>query len=442
MNAEPNPQLPIFSAYGIEIEYMIVSDQTLDVLPVSDQILRAVSGSYLSEVEMGALGWSNELVLHVIELKTNGPARDLTGLSEHFWHDVRRINEVLEPLHGRLMPTAMHPWMDPLRETRLWPHEYSEVYEAFDRIFGCRGHGWSNLQSVHINLPFANDEEFAKLHTAIRTALPLLPALACSSPIVEGRFDGALDRRLEYYRNNCKKLPEVTGLVVPEACRSRSDYEQRVLAPIARAIDTHDLARLLEPEWTNARGAIARFERGSIEIRVLDVQECPTADLAVVSAVIALVRALAEERWSPLSAQFSLDHAHLAALFSTAARQGGRAVLQDPEYLQALGLSGHRELELRQVWKTLVARLVDDRLVHESAIAPLRHILEHGTLAERIVRGVFGVELSGLRAGDPISSERLHAVYRELCECLAHDRLYQPPRTTEGLSKQAVAGQS
>ena len=53
----------------------------------------------------------------------------------------------------------MHPWMDP-RAASLWPHEYGEVYAAYDRIFDCRRHGWANLQSVHLNLPFADEREF------------------------------------------------------------------------------------------------------------------------------------------------------------------------------------------------------------------------------------------------------------------------------------------
>lgn len=83
--------------------------------------------------------WSNELVLHVIELKTNGPARSLSGLAEKFQENVEEINRRLAGFGARLMPSAMHPWMDPHQETRLWSHEYSPVYEAYNRIFGCQG---------------------------------------------------------------------------------------------------------------------------------------------------------------------------------------------------------------------------------------------------------------------------------------------------------------
>ena len=79
------------------------------------------------------------------------------------------------------------PWMDPERELRLWPHEHSDIYRAFDRIFGCRGHGWANLQSTHLNLPFRGDDEFVLLHDAVRLVLPLVPALAAASPVIDGR---------------------------------------------------------------------------------------------------------------------------------------------------------------------------------------------------------------------------------------------------------------
>src|SRR5690606_22899704 len=101
---------------------------------------------------------------------------------------------------------AMHPLMRPA-EAVLWAHEYSEVYAAFDRIFNCHGHGWSNLQSVHLNLPFADDAEFARLHAAIRLVLPLLPALAASSPFVEGRASGLPVSRMAFDHGNSAKLP-------------------------------------------------------------------------------------------------------------------------------------------------------------------------------------------------------------------------------------------
>ena len=47
----------------------------------------------------------------------------------------------------------------------------ASIYDTFDRIFSCKGHGWANLQSMQINLPFRGDEEFARLHAAIRVSV-------------------------------------------------------------------------------------------------------------------------------------------------------------------------------------------------------------------------------------------------------------------------------
>jgi gamma-glutamyl:cysteine ligase YbdK (ATP-grasp superfamily) len=216
--------LRLFEGFGVELEYMIVRSDTLDVFPAADQVLLAVAGDYVSEIERGNLAWSNELVNHVIELKTNGPAPALLGLDAAFARDLGQIRELLKPLGGRLMPGAAHPWMNPARDTQLWPHEYNQVYAAFDHIFGCKGHGWSNLQCVHINLPFRGDNEFGRLHAAIRLLLPLIPALAASSPILDGRLTGLLDSRMHYYRENQKKIPAITGRVIPEPVFTRLDF--------------------------------------------------------------------------------------------------------------------------------------------------------------------------------------------------------------------------
>ena len=142
----------LFECYGVELEYMIVGHDDLSIRPFSDRVLKAVAGEYVSEIELGPLNWSNELVLHVIEIKTGSPPDDLAGLDKLFQEAVAQINGILAEWDACLMPTAMHPWMDPTRETHLWPHEYSPVYDTLNRIFGCQGHGWANLQLSLIHI--------------------------------------------------------------------------------------------------------------------------------------------------------------------------------------------------------------------------------------------------------------------------------------------------
>ena len=417
--------LHLFEGYGVELEYMLVERRTLTALPVADRVLEAAAGEITSDVTVGPLCWSNELVLHVIELKTDGPAARLTGLADAFQDGVRRIEEILAPRGGLLMPTAMHPWFDPERETRLWPHEHSPVYQAYDRIFGCRGHGWSNLQSAHLNLPFSGDEEFGRLHAAIRLALPLLPALAAASPIVEGRLTGLLDTRLEVYRTNSRRFASVTGQVVPEPVYTRADYEREILEPIYRDLAPLDPEGVLRDEFANARGAIARFGRGSIEIRLLDVQEAPRADLAVIAAVVGALKLLAAERWSPLAAQQAYPTGPLAELLGRSARSAEETAIGDRSYLELFGCPG--AATAGELWRHLVAEAAAAGALDEEAFgADLEVILSEGPLARRMLRALGDASDRPDRPDRPDRLDRLdqERLYRRLCDCLAAGELF------------------
>ena len=403
------PPLKAFAAYGIEIEYAIVDRDSLDVRAIADRLLADVAGAEVNEFADGPIGWSNELSLHVIELKTNGPAASLDGLDDLFSAEVARIDKLLARRDARILPGPMHPWMDPLTEQRLWPHEQNEIYAAYDRIFNCRGHGWANLQSMHINLPFADDAEFVRLHDAIRIALPLLPALAAASPYVDGKASGLLDTRLETYRLNQRRVPEITGRVIPDRVASIDEYHNRILAPMFRAIAPLDTDKVLDGEWLNSRGAIARFERGAIEIRILDAQESPRADIAVARAVVALVKALYEERFSSRELQAAVGTDTLAYLFERSLKDGEQVVIEDVAVLAALGL-GAQSCTMGDAWRTLCAR---NGVLDAQGGEHVAALLQRAPLARRLLAV----------GGQAPTRDELRALYRGLCDALAENRI-------------------
>lgn len=407
--------LPLFSAFGVELEYMLVDAATLDVRPVCDELLRAEAGALVSDVERGPVTWSNELALHVIELKTSGPAASLAPLPELFVENVQRINELATPGRVRLLPTGMHPWMDPHRELRLWPHDNGPIYEAFHRIFDCRGHGWANLQSVHLNLPFCGDEEFGRLHAAVRLILPLLPALAASSPVMEGRVTGLLDTRLEVYRTNARRLHSVTGRVIPEPAYTRDEYDRLIFQPMFDEIAPLDPEGVLQEEFLNARGAIARFSRGTIEIRLLDVQECPEADVALCAAIVAVLQRLVEQRWTSTAEQQQVPIAPLEAFLIRTIAAGEQTVLDDPDFLRHFGAADLAGGTVGDLWRHLIGEACrEDRELDQRWGATLDALLKRGPLARAIRR----------RLGPPSDASHLEAVYRELAESLAAGRLF------------------
>lgn len=398
----------LFEVVGVEIEFMIVDTHSLDIQPLADRLLRQISGGreWVEDVSMGEIDASNELVNHVVEVKCAAPSPSLEALVPAFGAAVQRLNHALDSVSARLMPGGMHPWMEPHVETRLWGHETGPVYRAYDELFDCRRHGWANLQSVHLNLPFKNDEEFGRLMAAVRVVLPLIPALAASSPLVEERANGCLDNRLRIYATNSAKVPAMTGQVIPEPVYSIEAYRDEILAPIDRQLrEIGAPAILLGREWGNARGAIARFDRNAVEVRLIDAQECPRADLAVCAAVSGAIRAMVEERWSDGAAQRGFDQEALVSQLQRTVDQGRHAAVEAP-YARLFGADPAEVRTTGALWTWLVENAFGASAALEP---PLAVILEKGALAERILAAL------------PRRPERrdLEAVYRELCGCLS-----------------------
>lgn len=402
----------LFEVYGIELEYMLVYNNTFKAAPIVDELLSAKTGEQASDVENGAIAWSNELVAHVVELKTNGPSDNLDALSDLFHKNVLEINAILKPLQAQLLPTAAHPLLNPLRDTELWKHSYSEVYELYNRIFNCKGHGWSNVQSTHINLPFYDDKEFEKLHAAIRVILPLIPGLCASSPILEGKNTGFKDARLEYYKTNQKEIPELTGLVIPERVFTKVDYYATIFEPIKKAIKPHDTNNILDHHFLNSRGAIARFDRNAIEIRLVDIQESPKADMAICVLIIEVLKLLVNKKLAPIQQQKKWLKQELFNVLNPIIKDAENYHISNLDYLNLFLI--HETVSVKNLWKHLYGLAKDQ--IHETHHESIETILNEGTLATRILEAV----------GTDFTEAKIKNVYSRLADCLQKNTVFLP----------------
>lgn len=398
----------LFQAYGIEIEYSIVSTRTLLPLPIAHELLRDDSGRVQNRINLGDVSISNELAAHVIELKTSQPQQDLKAIAERFQKTVETLNARLAAFDACLAPGGMHPFMNPEMHGELWRYDDREIYEWYDKVFDCRTHGWFNLQSCHINLPFGNEEEFAILHDAIILALPLLPALAASSPYKEGEHEGTLDTRLFVYAVNQERFPEIAGHLVPERIATEEDYRKTILAPAYNRIKDLDSDGLIEPDWLNSRGAIARFDRGSIEIRIIDTQESPACDLALCAVIVSFLKKLAAlDREELMRLALLRDPAERKKHFLDVARYGMDAPFGMPELSLALGLDlAKSQPSMRDFWRAILTQDVEGS---NFAQAFLKGTVEQGPLAERMLR----------LYGPTPSREQLKDLTQALAHCLA-----------------------
>ena len=408
----------LWERFGVEMEFMIVDRDTLNVLPRADVPLgKDKDGNQLSDIEYDDIGLSNELVSHVLEFKCAHPKSTFDGLGKRFFHEIRRANKKLEKINAMLLPSACHPFMDPA-EMKLWPYDCLDIYQTYDRIFNCKGHGWANLQSTHLNLSFDGDEEFGELHAAIRLLLPLIPAIAASSPYLDGKYTGYRDARIEVYRHNQDKVPEITGQVIPEQAYSYDEYNKMIFDKVKKAIAPYDTEHLLNHFFLNSRGAIARFDRGAIEIRLVDIQECPNADIAIVELEMATLKAIVNGKFAGNTHSLkeyrdflrNFDTTRLAELLTKTTKDAENAQIDWQEYLSVFGMDS--AVTAGDIWKHIYS-VVKNNLTEVSQ-SFMEKMLERGTLSSALYKAL----------GDAPTHEAFVTEYKKLADCLAHNRLY------------------
>ena len=391
---------------GIELEYPVV-DAQMRSRPLVEDLFRKIAGRPTSEVEYGEVVFSNEMASHIFEAKVARPERSLPSMERKLVFGVRAANSLLRSEWGaRLLPTGMNPFMDPA-DGRIWPRAGKAIYQAYAELFDLREHGWMNVHSCHINLPFGNEEERVLLHNAICCLLPYLPALAASSPICEGKLGPNVNNRLAFYRTNQKRFPRITGQVIPEYMESSRQYRRDILGAIYKDLRGVPGSERLRHEWINSRGAIMRFNRDAIEIRVLDVQECPKMDLALASFVRAALKFIMR---SLKSGEMSLPaHELLVADYAAVVELGSKAPVAAPHLRQLLGV---KRREVRDLLRDLLPRVEPLAPTAEKGYFPLvGGLIERGSLSERMRSRI-------LRKRAASRHDAIREMYEELALCL------------------------
>jgi gamma-glutamyl:cysteine ligase YbdK (ATP-grasp superfamily) len=292
-------------------------------LPIVDRILKDFRGRIVNFAAQPSFTFGKELQMHVLEIKPNEPFRSPEAFEETMQRAVLSVSDLLRRKHGaHLLGTGMHPLLR-LEETGVWPHRDRQIYQAYGKLFNLRQHGWLNIQSFQLNLPYSNEEEGVRLHNLLANICPYLPAFTASSPIYEGKLGECVDNRLNFYKNNQSEVPSVTGDVVPEYVSSFNEYREKIIEKYSLEMAQAGAEKLiLHKDWVNSRAVIFRFDRKAVEIRVMDEQECIKSDVAVSCYIRALLRGLLNE-----NVQF-LPHRVLVKDFNSVIARGLNAQLE------------------------------------------------------------------------------------------------------------------
>ncbi|HEX7238728.1 MAG TPA: glutamate-cysteine ligase family protein [Longimicrobiaceae bacterium] len=401
-----------FEVAGVELEYAVV-DRDLNVAHRVEDAFRELAGRGCSDVDLGAVGFSNEIADHVFEVKTQAPTRSLAEAEELLAEGVQRFSALLrDRFDARLMPTGMHPWMDPAKG-RLWRRSNARIYDTYARLFDVRTHGWMNVHAAHLNLPLGREHEAAAMHNAAALLIPYLPALAASSPMFDGDLQPSVDGRLGWILEHQARIPESCGAIVPEYVEGFSDYRKRVLGPMYEALDRLPDAGAIRHEFFNARGAVLKFSRKAMEVRVLDTQECVRMDMAVAAFTRWALKHLAER---VLAGRVSLPpHGVLVADFRAVVREGSEARVLAPHLAHDGERGEDGRVPVRAVLRELLAGARRAVRKDEAGYLDLaERVIAAGTLSERI-----RAELAPFSdADDDTFTDAARRIYIELMDCL------------------------
>jgi len=387
---------------GPEHEYSIVNDE-LKALPIVDKIMKDLHGRIVNSVERERFTFGKELQMHVMEIRPNVPFESPIDFEETMQEAVLTMEDFLHrKYHAHLLGTGMHPLLR-LEDTGVWPHRHRQIYEAYSKVFNLKRHGWLNIQSFQLNLPYSNEKEGILLHNLLANICAYLPAITAASPIYEDKFGENVDNRLDFYMQNQSEVHSVTGDVVPEYVYSFGQYKEQIIGKYSSDLSKVGAGKLLlNKEWVNSRGVIFRFDRRAIEIRVMDEQECVKSDLALSCFIRALLRGLIKEK-----PEFT-PHETLVKDFMSIVRDGLDAKVQHPHDHSA-----------RQVCQHLLQIALDNANDEEKKYIPIvRKRIERGNLSD-IIR-----ERVKSKAQRADSQEAIVNVYSELMKSLMDNQPY------------------
>lgn len=373
----------LFDAFGFAVEASIHDAGLRHTLPIASAIvalpLPPTSRQHPERQDLGLKAVGDSSVQVSSERAAKRPAN---------W--VRKLNA----LHTALTPALL------ARDAVLLPGP--SPFAPWAQDSDCPASFTSGLR---IDLHFAREADFGRLHAAVRMVLPLLPALSASTPFRDGRATGFHSTRLRACIDLYDRHPERVGAFVPEPVFDPADHDREVLGPITRSTSTGKRGEAPDAQTLNLRCATAHLDQGIISIHGFDAQENPAADMAVTEFTSAVLRALVAGRWSSNYLQRAWSSEDLMSVMQATIRDGSRATIANRDYLFMLGMLKQDRVPAGELLKHLFVELYSE--LSENARGHVGVIIEQGCLAARMLARV------GKRPG----AERIRNVCAQLAAC-------------------------
>jgi carboxylate-amine ligase len=249
---------------GLEEEFALLDPRDLGLTNRFEQMRAAASSDpVLAESIAG------ELISSEIEIRS-GRGEDL-GSAILAQRDRRRRLFALADEQGvALGATGTHPWSDYRNQKIIETEHYQRVAEGLKYV------AWrNNTFSLHVHVGVRGADRAVMVCDRLRTVLPLLLAISCSSPFLDGQDSGLHSARSQIFTKSFPRcgIPDAFGSW--EAFCSYVDFLVR----------TGSIVEFTQVWWSIR----PHFAFGTVEVRICDSQVTAGESEALESLIVACI---------------------------------------------------------------------------------------------------------------------------------------------------------
>lgn len=231
---------------GLEEEFAIL-DPNLALTPEFEQMRSAAEADpVLSE------SISGELIRSEIEIRS-GRGADLASAIAAQRERRERLFGLADQLGLGLGSTGTHPWADYRTQQIIDTDHYRRVEEGLKYV------AWrNNTFSLHVHVGIRGADRAVLVCDRLRNALPLLLAISCSSPFLDGIDSGLHSARTQVFT---KSFPRCG---IPEPFESWDAFARYVNF----LVRTRSIVEYTQVWWSIR----PHFSFGTVEVRICDSQ--------------------------------------------------------------------------------------------------------------------------------------------------------------------------
>jgi glutamate---cysteine ligase / carboxylate-amine ligase len=218
---------------------------------------------------------AGELISSEIEIRS-GRGEDLAGATAAQRDRRRRLFALADQQGVALGATGTHPWSDYREQQIIDTKHYRRVAEDLKYV------AWrNNTFSLHVHVGIRGADRVVQVCDRLRGVLPLLLAISCSSPFLDGRDSGLHSARTQIFT---KSFPRCG---IPDAFGSWDAFARYV----EFLIRTGSIVEYTQVWWS----VRPHFSFGTVEVRICDSQPTAAESEALSALIVACVAQAARD---------------------------------------------------------------------------------------------------------------------------------------------------